>query len=62
MRGSHGLALVDSTSCWGTWGGTLRIMIRGLDIFRADKMMAQLNKWNSQVWKHCKTSILNNLF
>lgn len=62
MRGSHYFALVGSISCWGAWGGTLRTMIRDVDVFRAEKMMSQLNVWITKVWKHCKASILNNLF
>lgn len=62
MKGSHDLALVVSTRCWGTWCGTLRIMIRDVGILRDEKMMVQLNVWITKVCKHCKTRTINNLF
>lgn len=36
-------------------------MIKDVDIFRVENMMARLNVWISKVYKQCKTSILNNL-
>lgn len=57
-KGSHDL-MPAVRAFWGTTEG---IMMRDTDIFRAENMMTRLNVWISKVWKHCKTSILNNLF